>query len=100
MNKIEYLLTCLKEECSEVQMASSKSERFGFDSDYIGITNLTQLVNEFNDLLAVVDLLNEETEVNHRIVRNESLILAKKKKMEVMMNISRQLGKLDAETVH
>ena len=32
MNKQEYLLTCLSEECAEIQQAVSKALRFGLDN--------------------------------------------------------------------
>jgi NTP pyrophosphatase (non-canonical NTP hydrolase) len=60
MNKTEYLLVCLAEECSEVSHAVAKSLRFGLDDGHRGITNREQLRLELADVLAIANLLNDE----------------------------------------
>lgn len=57
MNKQEYLLTCLQEECAEIIQASTKILRFGWESDYGGISNLMALKKEVADLNGVIDEL-------------------------------------------
>jgi len=63
LDKIEYLLTCLMEECSEIQKAASKSQRFGLnDSDPFvenSQTNLSILRFELADLQGVCEELQE-----------------------------------------
>ena len=64
MNLQEHLLTCLNEECVEVGKDVSKSLRFGLDDrnvlDPTGPTNRERLVNELNDLAAVIQMLTAE----------------------------------------
>ncbi len=70
MNKIEYLLTCVSEECSEVAKECSKALRFGLEDQLTldpagprgteGPTNRDKLVDELNDLLGVVMMLEQE----------------------------------------
>lgn len=61
LSKREHLLVCLMEECNEVAQAASKCIRFGDADSYLPTdpTNLTQVTKEFNELLAVVKMLNE-----------------------------------------
>ena len=61
MNKTEHLLTCLIEECAEVQKAAAKALRFGLDdTSPDGVTNREGIANERIDLLAVLEMLEEE----------------------------------------
>jgi len=62
MNKVEHLLTCLVEECAEVQQAVCKAQRFGLDDGYPGsvTTNAQDIVKECTELIAVVEMLQEE----------------------------------------
>ena len=60
LNKIDYLLVCLQEECAEVQKVISKSLRFGLEDRYKNPLNIEKLNCELNDIYAVVRMLNEE----------------------------------------
>ena len=62
MNKTEHLLACLAEECAEVQHAVAKALRFGLDDGYLGAasTNAQDIAREFADVLAVVEMLEED----------------------------------------
>ena len=62
MNRIEHLLTCLAEECAEVQQAVAKAQRFGLDDGYPGTdrTNKGDLENELTDLFAVLEMLEDD----------------------------------------
>jgi len=59
MTKEEFLLVNLIEECAEIQHAASKAIRFGSNNEYFGVTNMQKLDEEFNDLLAIIELLKE-----------------------------------------
>jgi DNA-directed RNA polymerase subunit RPC12/RpoP len=63
MNTTEHLLTCLAEECAEVAKDAAKSLRFGLEERNVlnptGPTNRERLLDELNDLLAVVELMVE-----------------------------------------
>jgi len=61
MNPTEHLLTCLGEEGAEIAQQVSKINRFGIDDrnvlDPTGPTNRDRLLEEINDLIAVVFML-------------------------------------------
>ena len=52
MNRVEYLLVCLMEECAEVQQAAAKALRFGLTDQ-----NLDDLYGEYVDVAAVFGML-------------------------------------------
>ena len=62
MNREQYLLTCLMEECAEVQKACSKAIRFGLNDDDNGrkSTNKEIINDELIDLRSVVIMLQQE----------------------------------------
>jgi len=93
MNRLEHLLTILIEECAEIQQAASKAKRFGLEDGYPGTTrtNHRDINDEFNDLLAVVDLLNDE---GLNLNKNYEKIIAKKVKIEHYLKYSEQQGTL------
>ncbi len=93
MTKVEHLLVCLMEECSEVQKEASKALRFGVDSKdvfkYEKETHGEKIVTEFADILAIIYLLQEEgvvPDVNMRA-------MIAKKKEKTMRYINRELEK-------
>ena len=53
MNRQEHLLVIAAKECAEIQHAISKALRFGLEG-----TNAQQIHKEFNDLLAVLRMLD------------------------------------------
>ena len=61
MNKTEHLITCLMEECAEIQQAAAKALRFGLNDGYPGAdtTNAQDIAREVTDLIAVIDLCRE-----------------------------------------
>lgn len=61
MTKQEHLLTCLAEECAEVQQAVAKALRFGLTDGYPNTdrTNAGDIARELADLVAVAEMLEE-----------------------------------------
>lgn len=103
MNRQEYLLTCLIEECSEVQKAATKALRFGLhkakcpEADRPYDTNEADIQREFADLLAVHYLLESE---GHLLRANMAEAIAKKRdKVEKYMKVSKECGTLSDEPV-
>jgi hypothetical protein len=62
MNKTEYLLTCLAEECAEVGQRASKAIRFGLDETQPGQdkSNAMRMLLELMDVMAVFEMLIEQ----------------------------------------
>lgn len=98
MNKLEYLLTVLSEECSEVSQQVAKIQRFGADNYHptTKTVNRELLVKELNDLLAVVEMLNsmgfDLSDVGNRIDIDN-----KKFKVSKYMVLSKELGNLEED---
>ena len=95
MNKIEHLLTCLLEECSEIQKATAKALRFGLDDHApdSDSTNAEDIAAEIIDLISVIELLKEE-----KIILNsqdpQQLIEKKKEKINFYMEYAKKRGTL------
>ena len=64
MNRTDEILTITQEECAEIIQVISKIFRFGLGHEHIsshrGISNTDKLNEEVGDLLAMLDLLQEE----------------------------------------
>lgn len=60
MNKQEYLVSVLAEECCEVGQACSKINRFGMIDSVKDRDNSARLVEELNDLMGSIGMLVEE----------------------------------------
>lgn len=99
LNYREYLLTCLSEECAEIQQLVGKSLRFGLDSyrpeDGNQVQNHIKLIQELNDLFAIVQMLDGEGIFGDRIVWNDNMVKAKVEKVKHFMEISKELGKME-----
>ena len=95
MNKAEYLLVCLAEECSEVEKNIAKSLRFGLDNRWPETgpgTNQEKIAAELVDVLAIVELLGE---CGIDIPINDRFEFARKKaKVNQLMEFSRKSGNL------
>ena len=94
MNKIEYLLTVLSEECSEVPHRATKAQRFGLEEIQPGQhkTNVERLQEEINDLMGAIEELQA---AGVDIVFNVKAIERKKAKIRKFMDYSRECGCLD-----
>ena len=92
MNRKEYLLACISEECGEVAQVIGKSQRFGildvFPKD--GKTNWLKLRHEIHDILAVYEMFCEEHE--QTLLFDRDLILKKKERVEHFMEYSKKEG--------
>jgi hypothetical protein len=91
MNTQQYALICLGEEATEVAHAVSKVLRFTTNDSAVigGPSNAETLLKEYNDLLALAEVV---TDLGIPVVRNQDMINAKKRKLLDYMNYSEQLG--------
>ena len=105
MNRQEHLLTILGEECSELHQEICKALRFGVNEQRdLPTSNAQRMFKEFNDLLAMVEMVNEDilsqpwngiTYTDKGILyREEKFITAKKAKVEKYLLYSKECGTL------
>lgn len=93
MNKKEYLLTCLVEECSEVQKEATKALRFGLDDNWKERgTQADRIVHEFCDLLAIYEMLVEDSLLDD--VTTQEMIQMKKERVHKYMDYAKERGTL------
>lgn len=92
MKNWQYLLLKLSEECNEVGQMASKNMHFGTEETQTGgvQTNRERLHAEINDLLAIVELLNEEEGFD--FTPDSDKIALKKEKVKFYREYSRSLG--------
>ena len=95
MTKIENLLTILAEECNETAQRVSKAIRFTPeeiqpDQD---LTNAERIVYEFNDIVAVMEILKDEGVFDTVIDRGA--IEKKKEKVSKYLDYSKQVGTIN-----
>ena len=96
MNKTEYLLTCLGEECNEIALAVAKSLRFGLDSTNPSTnkTNADEIRYELTDLIGVLELL-DKYKILSMTNYTAKAIKTKKDKLEHYMKVSKMKGTLN-----
>lgn len=94
MNQTEHLLSCLAEECTEVGQRVSKALRFGLGEVQPGqpLTNAERIAGELVDLLAVVEILEEEGILD--VPRDPGAIQRKKDKVRKFMVYAAECGAL------
>lgn len=94
MNRKEYLLTCLSEECAEVQKIVAKIQRFGLkdiDPSKPDLeTNEIKLVQEMNDVTAVMQMVALEFKLQGWPDYIDTV--SKKVKVEKFMEYSKEKG--------
>lgn len=92
MNIYQYLLTKLAEEGTEVAQISLKTQQFGKDEVCPDqpFTNTERTHQELDDLLAAVEMLNEECGFGYTPSRER--IEAKKTKVKKYLGYSQELG--------
>lgn len=93
----ENLLVILMEECAETSQRASKAIRFTLpevqpDQE---LTNAERIVYEFNDILAVMELLFESGAINK--VVDQGAIDIKKAKIKKYLEYSQSLGTVESE---
>lgn len=98
MNIENYLLVCLMEECAEIQQAVAKSIRFGLDDhhpDRENQTNQDELLEEFYQCVAVIEMLQEKNILNELSESKiERIKINKKNKVNKYINYSKEKGQL------
>ena len=85
MRKTETVMAVLQEECAEVIQAVSKINRFGLQSEWQGVTNKQALITEIGDVLALVKVLMEDTDINITMDEINIAIENKLKKLKVFL---------------
>lgn len=91
----QFLLCKLAEECNEVAQDALKTQQFGFESFHpdTGMTNTEYLTNELNDLLAILEMLEENG--SFTFTPCPEAIKAKKEKVLKFLEFSKELKKVD-----
>lgn len=94
MNKKEYILACISEECGEVSQMVGKCQRFGTDNTKVGrnTSNFEELRKEVHDIVATYEMLCEEMQIESKLSRK--IILDKKKRVNFFMESSIRHGYL------
>jgi hypothetical protein len=105
LNRKEYLLNLVQEECAEVAKRASKCIRFGVYEVRTDRTknNLQLLAEEYLDLMTIIDMLNDELCGEFGEVFNSETAAdymeAKRDKVEKYMGYSRECGLLETERI-
>lgn len=102
LTRYQYLLTKLAEEASEVAQIALKTQQFGANEVYPeqSLTNTQRIHSELIDLLAIVEMLNEEFNFGFETSLEETWFnkLAKKEKVNKYCQYSMNLGMVEHPT--
>ncbi len=85
MRKTETVMAVLQEECAEIIQAVSKINRFGYNSSWEGVTNKQALITEIGDVLTLISVLVDETDINISDEDIQKAISAKYEKLKVFL---------------
>ena len=85
MRDTKIVMSVLQEECAEVIQAVSKINRFGLESSWEGITNKQSLITEIGDVLALIKVFVDETDINITTEEIQAAIDAKMKKLDIFL---------------
>ena len=99
MTRQDHLLVILMEECAEVQKECAKALRFGLDDYYAPAgddTNRESIVKELDDLIAVVEMLEDEDILEPGSFDRQEL---KKEKVEKFLKYSKAKGLLEEKVL-
>ena len=96
MNRLEHLLTIAGEEGSEVAQRASKANRFGLKEVEPGQKkdNVERLLGEFFDLVAMIDMLEDEGHLKVDLEVMGKHIEKKKAQVEKFLLYSKEQGTL------
>ena len=97
MNKNEFLLQLLQEECAELIQTASKINRFGLDfqSGTKSVTNKEDFIIELNDVFTILLLLVKEgVFAKSDVEPNTEMMIKKCEKLLKYMQVSADLGHL------
>lgn len=99
MNKRDYLLVCLAEECSEVIKTITKIMRFGENISYPkgAISNREKLQDELNDIFGVVALLQDNKIINEKTLQGKKV---QEKKNKVIKHFEEQDNTLEKDIIN
>jgi len=101
MNREEYLLDKLKEECAEVAQRACKSVQFGPYEIQEGqeLTNRRRLRDEINDLMTVIEIIKTETDHIELMSPKQvgEAMRFKREKIEKYHRLSVSLGRVQDE---
>ena len=98
MTRLEHLLTILAEECIETGQRATKALRFTMEEVQPGqeLSNAERLIYEFNDIVAMMELLRDEGYLGAgKTIFDIEAINKKKAKVEQFLQYSKELGTLD-----
>lgn len=102
MNRLQFLLNLVAEECTEVGQRASKAIRFGLNEVQKGqdLNNKERLHLELTDLVAVISILNNEFDFKFTYFNIDWDAVSKKKdKIEEFYEYSKQCGMIHEEEV-
>jgi NTP pyrophosphatase (non-canonical NTP hydrolase) len=85
MRNTKEVMAVLQEECAEVIQAVSKVNRFGLESEWEGVSNKQSLITEIGDVIALIKVLIEETDINISIDDVQLAVEAKLEKLEIFL---------------
>lgn len=93
MDREQYLLCKLAEECSEVIKECMKAQLYGLDSEWHGETNRERLAAELKQVMTTAELLFEDDPLEI----HPSLLEWQKRvhKMKKYLEYSKECGKVD-----
>lgn len=98
MTRTEHLLFMLAEECAEVAQRASKAARFGLTEVQPGqpFTNAERIMQEWNDLVTVMEILIVEDRLSQADVSDEIRVSeVKRAKIEKFLRYSAECGTLN-----
>lgn len=103
MNRTEYLLSCLGEECAETAQEVGKCLRFALHHQFLknGPTNLERLAGEMMDIYAILSLLKQEDPkidipIPDKLPPDLAMRFLEKRDRTIhFMDISRKMGTLN-----
>lgn len=93
MNRLQYLLSKLNEECNEVGKEALKASYFGMDERYRDMpTNRERINNELNDVMGIIKMLNEEYNLDFQPDFNNQAVVDKIEKVNYYYRYGQSLG--------